>query len=349
MLPPALGKALGSLLAAPVLAGGYTVGKAGELVGGGKAVDNLAFQKSIKAFLWSNGIIPTVQYEAFPAGATASSSRRHGLTRFFKATGAAPDERDMCQTPIIVANHMCYLDGVVLAAAFKCPKIVAMAGSRKVPVVGKLMQEMETIFVERSNGDSRQATLDAIKEHCSAWEPKSRPLLIFPEGTTSNGEGLLEFKKGAFISGVPVRPVILVYTGQWDPASTTYRDMGKGPQKVTDAEWAAQFLGHFVHSVHVRVLPPYIPNDAERGDPALFARNCRAYMDEAHARVHEELRRRSWKEAAGRMNGGLGYKFGDVSRTACKTAQEMCKGGARRRDCGSGHVASAAPSRIHRS
>jgi lysophosphatidylcholine acyltransferase/lyso-PAF acetyltransferase len=318
MLPPAFGKALGSLVAAPVLAGGYALGKAGELAGADKAVDSPAFQQTLKTFMWSNGIFPTVQYEALGDAGPK-------LARFVGSE--VPDERDMCQTPVIVANHMCYLDGLVLAAIFKSPKIVAMAGTRKLPVVGKLMEEMETIFVERGDGKSRQKTLDAIEQHCTAWTPGSRPLLIFPEGTTSNGEGVLEFKKGAFVAGKPVRPVILVYTGQWDPASTTYRDVGTGPQKVSDAEWTAQFLVHFIHSVHVRVLPPYVPNAAERSDPELFARNCRAYMDEAHRRVREELLRSSWKEASGRQKGGLGYKFGDLSRTACKKAQQGCCSG----------------------
>merc|ERR1712226_1434129 len=109
---------------------------------------------------------------------------------------------------------------------------------------------MDTVFVDRSDGDSRHATMEAIKTHCSEWCLGQRPMLIFPEGTTTNGEGILEFKKGAFVAGVPVRPVLLVYTGQWDPASTTYKATSKGLKKISDTEWATQFLGHLVHSVH---------------------------------------------------------------------------------------------------
>ena len=35
------------------------------------------------------------------------------------------------------------------------------------------------------------------------------PLLIFPEGGTTNGSSLINFKKGAFIAEKTVRPVIL--------------------------------------------------------------------------------------------------------------------------------------------
>jgi 1-acyl-sn-glycerol-3-phosphate acyltransferase len=34
------------------------------------------------------------------------------------------------------------------------------------------------------------------------------PLLIFPEGATTNGEYLMKFKKGAFASLLPVQPYI---------------------------------------------------------------------------------------------------------------------------------------------
>ena len=38
-----------------------------------------------------------------------------------------------------------------------------------------------------------------------------RPMLLFPEGTTTNGRYLLPFKSGAFLAGYPVQPVILHY------------------------------------------------------------------------------------------------------------------------------------------
>jgi lysophosphatidylcholine acyltransferase/lyso-PAF acetyltransferase len=34
-------------------------------------------------------------------------------------------------------------------------------------------------------------------------------MCIFPEGTTTNGENLMLFKKGAFASGMPVTPLLL--------------------------------------------------------------------------------------------------------------------------------------------
>lgn len=41
--------------------------------------------------------------------------------------------------------------------------------------------------------------------------PGARPLLLFPEGTTTNGRFLLPFKTGAFLAGQPLQPVVIRY------------------------------------------------------------------------------------------------------------------------------------------
>jgi len=41
--------------------------------------------------------------------------------------------------------------------------------------------------------------------------PHARPLLLFPEGTTTNGRFLLPFKTGAFLAGLPLQPVVIQY------------------------------------------------------------------------------------------------------------------------------------------
>uniref|UniRef100_A0A7N0UPN6 Phospholipid/glycerol acyltransferase domain-containing protein n=1 Tax=Kalanchoe fedtschenkoi TaxID=63787 RepID=A0A7N0UPN6_KALFE len=58
-----------------------------------------------------------------------------------------------------------------------------------------------------------------------AHENKDAPMMmLFPEGTTTNGDYLLPFKTGAFLSKTPVLPVILRYPYQrlspaWDSIS----------------------------------------------------------------------------------------------------------------------------------
>lgn len=306
MVLPAVTRVAANVLGGSIATAGYATGKVGETLGTGKAVDSTAFRAGFTAWMWSNGIFPKVQYE--PLGDAGPALAAHyGLPK-------EPEADDMRITPVIVSNHVCYLDGLVLAAVFGAPKIVSMAGAKKMPIAGKLMKEMEVIFVERGDKDSRQATLDAITGHCSSWQQGQRPLLIFPEGRTTNGEGVIPLKKGAFVAGKPVRPVLIVYTGQFDPATTTFVETNGRTAETSDAEWGMQIMGHFVHSLHVRVLPPYIPSAEEQSDAELYAKNCQTYMADALARVRTELSQRSWKEAAGRKDGGLGYRFGDITR-----------------------------------
>lgn len=221
---------------------------------------------------------------------------------------------------------------VVLSAVFGAPKIIAKAGSRDVPFLGHLMEEMDTVFVDRSLSESRHATLDAIKAHCSAWFPGQRSLLLFPEGTTTNGQSLAPFKKGAFVSGRPVRPVILVYTGHFDPANPTFKETNDGLKKISNAEWCAKFMGTLVHSLHVRILPPYWPTAAEASNPALYASNVEKFMAEALVRIRSEVYQKSWKAAAGRTHGGAMYQFGDLTRMTIRSiipepAQGTCDEG----------------------
>lgn len=310
MVLPAVTRIVAGFAGGTVATVGYAAGKIGETVGVQKAVDSKTFRAGFTSWMWSNGIFPWTNYE--PLGA-----RGDDMAKLYELP-SVPTAEDMSLTPLILSNHICYLDGMILASVFGAPKIVAMASSRNTPVLGKLMEEMEVIFVDRADKDSRHATLDAISNHCKEWKPGGRPLVIFPEGTTTNGEGLLPFKKGSFISGVPVRPVLIVYTGQWDPASVTYRMTDEGPVELSDAEWAKQFMGHFVHSLHVRVLPPYIPDEAEKLDADLYARNVHAIMEPELARLRKELLETSWKAAAGREDGGLGYQIGDIFRWAVR-------------------------------
>eukprot|EP00929_Paragymnodinium_shiwhaense_P000909 TRINITY_DN101102_c0_g1_i1.p1 TRINITY_DN101102_c0_g1~~TRINITY_DN101102_c0_g1_i1.p1 ORF type:complete len:516 (-),score=127.30 TRINITY_DN101102_c0_g1_i1:45-1568(-) len=285
MALPMATKVVGTLIGGTLASTGYAAGKIGEAIGEGKAIDSKAFRFGFHTWLWSSGICPTVTYEPLAKGSQGRLKTKYRV-------------EDMNLTPLIVSNHTSYLDGLILAALFGAPKVLAKAGAKQTPIFGKLMEEMDTIFVDRQDPDSRQETMRAIRGHCTSWRDGDRPLLIFPEGTVSNGEGILPFKKGAFVSGVPVRPVVIVYTGTFDPASTTYRLTKQGPVKTTDAEWFMQFLGHFIHSMHVHILRPYVPDEQERGDPGLYAANVQGLMEMQLTKLRQELQVHSWKEEA---------------------------------------------------
>merc|ERR1712224_228643 len=80
------------------------------------------------------------------------------------------------------------------------------------------------------------------------------------------------------------------------------------------------FLGSGIISVHVRVLPPYIPKEEEKADANLYARNCHSYMAAELIRVRTELYHESWQRFSGRAHGGLGYRFGDFTNGLIRKA-----------------------------
>jgi lysophosphatidylcholine acyltransferase/lyso-PAF acetyltransferase len=78
---------------------------------------------------------------------------------------------------------------------------------------------MGCLYVDRESSskvdDGQPRVSDRVRQRMqqmAAGElPHARPLLLFPEGTTTNGRYLLPFKTGAFLAGEPLRPVVIRY------------------------------------------------------------------------------------------------------------------------------------------
>ena len=67
----------------------------------------------------------------------------------------------------------------------------------------------------------RQTTAKAIIERYQ--ENKGWPqLLICPEGMTTNRKALLPFKRGAFLPGKPIQPILIRYPNEVDTVTWTW-------------------------------------------------------------------------------------------------------------------------------
>lgn len=74
---------------------------------------------------------------------------------------------------------------------------------------------VQCVFLERQSATAREATLNKIKNRVEEYnkDPVNvAPLLIFPEGTTSNGRSIMKFKIGAFSDLAPITIFGLKYT-----------------------------------------------------------------------------------------------------------------------------------------
>jgi lyso-ornithine lipid O-acyltransferase len=124
----------------------------------------------------------------------------------------------------IVSNHLGYLDGIVLASLF--PVIfVTKRQVRRWPVIGQLLTLLEIIFIDRENKNDILRVVNRI----STTLRKETNVLVFPEGTSTNGEKLLAFQSaffaGPLMAHAAVVPVTLTYTFiDQQPVSAANRD-----------------------------------------------------------------------------------------------------------------------------
>lgn len=110
---------------------------------------------------------------------------------------------------VLVANHVGYLDPLVLASIVPCVPVAKreLAGW---PLIGRAAREHGVLFVERGRVASGAAVLRGARRALAA----SLSVLNFPEGTTTRGDRVLAFRRGIFgvarLAGVPVVPAALV-------------------------------------------------------------------------------------------------------------------------------------------
>ncbi|EFN70456.1 Lysophosphatidylcholine acyltransferase 2 [Camponotus floridanus] len=177
------------------------------------------------------------------------------------------------EAPILVlAPHSTFIDGgIVYVTGF--PSIIVRRESGLNPFIGKLINYTQPVYVWREDPNSRQNTIKEIIERTTSKEDWPQ-VMIFPEGTCTNRSCLITFKSGAFYPGVPVQPVCIRYPNKLDTVTWTWE--GPGALKLL---WLT--LTQLNSSCEIEFLPVYIPSEAEKLDPKLYANNVRRLMAEA--------------------------------------------------------------------
>ena len=111
---------------------------------------------------------------------------------------------------LLVANHVSWLDILVLHAAGYC-RFVSKAEVRHWPLLGVMAEGAGTLFIERESRRDALRVVHKMAESLAAGEV----LAAFPEGTTSAGQGMLAFHanliQAAIPDQAPVQPVGLRY------------------------------------------------------------------------------------------------------------------------------------------
>jgi lyso-ornithine lipid O-acyltransferase len=110
--------------------------------------------------------------------------------------------------PLWVANHLSWVDPLVLMS-LRPMGTIAKGEVAGYPLIGRWARRSGIHFVDREDATSRAAALAAFTGSLQG----GRPMLLFPEGTTTRGERLAAFYEGglraAFDLGLPAQPLRL--------------------------------------------------------------------------------------------------------------------------------------------
>ncbi|KAM9836978.1 lysophospholipid acyltransferase LPCAT4 isoform 2-T2 [Aulostomus maculatus] len=180
---------------------------------------------------------------------------------------------DLKEAPVlVVAPHSSFLDMLVLCPA-QLATVVSRSENTSLPVIGALLEFNQSVLVSRKDPESRKKAVAQLSERLTSngfWPQ----MLMFPEGTTTNGSALIKFKPGAFLSGVPVQPVLLRYPNKLDTVRWTYKG-------TTWFEALWHTTSQLYTNMTVEFLPVYTPSQEEKNDPNLYADNVQKLMAKA--------------------------------------------------------------------
>ena len=169
----------------------------------------------------------------------------------------------------LVANHLSYLDVVVLAATLDAT-FVAKADVAAWPVVGRLCRAVDTVFLDRTRKRDLLRVLPLLEERLRA----GRGVVVFPEGTTSDGSGVLAFRSPLFAAAV--RAGLPVHV-----ATLTYATPAGAPHPSHAVCWWGDmpFAGHLLALLrlpHCSARVELVATPIHAGERKLLARHARA-------------------------------------------------------------------------
>ncbi|CAF91143.1 unnamed protein product, partial [Tetraodon nigroviridis] len=155
-----------------------------------------------------------------------------------------------------------------------------------------LLEFNQSVLVSRKDPESRKKAAAQLNERLTSdgYWPQ---MLMFPEGTTTNGAALIKFKPGAFLAGVPVQPVLLRYPNRlmrnW--AAVLFVQAGVFAYCEDSVRWTykgttwLESLWHTTSQLYtnmtIEFLPVYEPSVEERSNPGLYADNVQKLMARA--------------------------------------------------------------------
>ena len=172
------------------------------------------------------------------------------------------------QTALWLSNHVSWCD-IPLLGALQPLTFLSKAEVRAWPLAGWLAAQAGTLFIQRGAGDSND-----IGAQIGQQLQEDRPLLLFPEGTTTDGQSLRTFH-GRLLSGVieqqrAVQPVAIRY---WRDGAVDLQAAFIGDDDLLSH--LRRLLSAPAAEVEVHLLPLLLPLPEEnRNQLARRAQHC---------------------------------------------------------------------------
>jgi len=146
---------------------------------------------------------------------------------------------------VIIANHVSYVDGIVLGSIFP----IIFVSKREVknwPIIGQWNVLCGTIFINRQR---KVQVASLIKEMTRKLRQEAN-ILLFPEGTSTNGEKILPFQTVPLAAPLRNRSIIV-------PVTVTYTTIDDQPVTAANRDlvyWYGdmEFVTHFWKLLAVR-------------------------------------------------------------------------------------------------
>ncbi len=193
--------------------------------------------------------------------------------------GNIPD----CGGFLLVSNHQGYLDIPVHGAICKNLCFTPNSGIRNWLLIGNMVQLSHPVWIDRTSPAKAKQTLTEFRRVLQ----NGRSLVIYPEGTTTNGSvPLLPFKSTAFEAvaetDIPIVPVL-----------TEYQTESKGdihPAWADDTPFLLhvfRFLGNKSVTVQIKVLDPCY---ADGRDRKKLAEDVRTILENARIQKHNQIK-----------------------------------------------------------
>ncbi len=186
-----------------------------------------------------------------------------GILKRTKSTFDVSGLENLPEGPVLfISNHEGNFDIPTLLAHIPKPfGFISKVEVKKIPLVSKWMEEMNCVFLDRTNRKSAyQSIIDT-----STQLQNGHSILVFPEGTRSKGEELGEFKAGfvriAKDAKVSIVPIAI---------SGTSDIMEKNNNKIRPAK------------VQISVLKTYSMESIQNNE-------AKKIMEELHTQINNRL------------------------------------------------------------